>query len=126
KYCQSNETLKVVCAFNPRFWEALAEYFNCCTAHSVRDLGLLRYCSGANASNNLSYAGCTATSCPCRWVESSVISSPRSCNFPLYSSAYVLLSATFCRSKYAGSPVGICTPLNPNDFAHLPMFSIEL
>jgi hypothetical protein len=35
----SKDPLKVACAFNPKLLEALAAYFNCCTAHSCLAFG---------------------------------------------------------------------------------------
>src|SRR5678815_717456 len=64
--CQSNAPLNVACAFNPKFCEALAAYFNCCTAHSCLVLLLPCIDAGAKPSNCASYAGCTATNCPCK------------------------------------------------------------
>src|SRR5689334_14812346 len=45
---------------------------------------------------------------------------------PFISSAYVLLSAAFCRSMQRLSQVGICTPTKPRLFAHLQIDSSEL
>ena len=55
--------------------------------------------AGANPSKASSYAGCTATSCPCRWVESSVSWTSAAASVALTSSQYASLSAARSRSK---------------------------
>src|SRR2546421_4589266 len=76
-YGHASAPENVTCAVSPRLADAFAANNNCSTAHACRAFGLPRIFSGANPSNAASYAGCTATNCPCRCVESSVISIPQ-------------------------------------------------
>src|SRR6266849_10017751 len=74
KYGQAKAPEKETCAESPRFAEARAASNTCSTAQDCLAFGLPLSFSGANPSNATSYAGCTATNCPCKCVESSVIS----------------------------------------------------
>src|SRR5713101_4370643 len=120
-YGQASAPENVTCAASPRFADARAASNNCSTAHACLAFGLPLNFSGANPSNARSYAGCTATNCPCRCVESSVISSPPPATVPRISSQYVLLSAARCKSNSRASQLGICTPLYPSLAAHAAM-----
>jgi hypothetical protein len=65
---------------------------------------------GAKTWNIDVYAGCTATSWPCRCVLSSLISTPAAAAVALRSSQYALLVAAFFRSMQRASHDGTCTP----------------
>src|SRR6266436_9782399 len=122
-YGQASAPENVTCAASPRFCDAFAASNNCSTAQACLAFGLPRSFSGANPSNAKSYAGCTATNCPCRCVESSVISNPQPATTPRISSQYVLLSAARRKSNSRASQLGICTPLYPSPAAHAQMLS---
>ena len=73
-------------ARQPSRREATSAFLTSPTAHSWRAFGLPRTSGAAKPSKSASYAGCTATSCPCRCAESSVISTPFSRALPAISS----------------------------------------
>src|SRR2546426_7017471 len=120
-YGHASAPEKETCAASPRLAEAFAANNNCSTAQDCLAFGFPLNFSGANPSNATSYAGCTATNCPCRCVESSVISNPQPATVPRISSQYVLLSAARFKSNSRASQQGICTPLYPSFAAHAAM-----
>ena len=65
---------------------AFAAAFTWLTAHACRSAGFPRTASGAKPSKSTSYAGCTATSWPCRCVDNSVICRPCLASRPAMSS----------------------------------------